>query len=174
MRRALGIGAMAVLLFGGVFGLIPALVASLNRSWALPRWEAFPVHILGFVLMTVGVFLYLYCAFLFIRRGRGTTSPVEPPKQLVTAGIFGYSRNPIYVGYVAFLLGEFLFFGQLLLLGYAVVVALIIQALVVRWEEPELRRRFGAEYDAYMKRVPRWIGLPRRSASGRQPARSEP
>jgi protein-S-isoprenylcysteine O-methyltransferase Ste14 len=58
-------------------------------------------------------------------------------------------------------MGEFLLFGHLLLLGYAMLVALIIQALVVKWEEPDLARRFGGEYQAYMRRVPRWIEWPR-------------
>jgi protein-S-isoprenylcysteine O-methyltransferase Ste14 len=161
VRKFLGISAMAVLLFGGVFALVPALIVRINERWDLPRWEVFPAQVVGLALMAAGVFLYVYCAFIFVRRGRGTPSPVVPTQQLVTDGIFGYSRNPIYVGYVAFLMGEFLLFGHLLLFGYAVLIALIIQALVVKWEEPDLTRRFGVEYQAYMRRVPRWIGLPR-------------
>ena len=161
MRKALSIGGMAILIFGGVFAFVPALVARLNQIWALARLEALPLQVLGVVFMALGVLLYVYCASVFVRKGRGTTSPMEPPRQLVTTGIFRYSRNPIYVGYVAFLLGLFLVFGHILLLGYAVLVALIIQALIVRWEEPDLRKRFGTDYEAYVRRVPRWIGLPR-------------
>ena len=111
--------------------------------------------------MAAGVLVYLYCALLFARIGRGTPSPLEPPKTLVTAGIFGHSRNPIYVGYAAFLFGLFLLFGHLLLLAYAVLIALVIQVLIVQWEEPDLMKRFGADYDVYVRSVPRWIGLPR-------------
>ena len=161
MRKALYIGTMAIVLFGGVFALVPALLVRLNGHWDLPRWEALPLQALGIVFIGAGVLLYVYCAAVFIRRGDGTPSPVEPPTQLVTTGIFGYSRNPIYVGYIAFLLGLFLFFGHLLLLGYTILVALIIRVLVRQWEEPDLRKRFGADYDAYVRTVPRWIGLPR-------------
>jgi protein-S-isoprenylcysteine O-methyltransferase Ste14 len=161
VRKFLGISAMAVLLFGGVFALVPALIVRINGRWDLPRWEVLPGQLVGLALMAAGVFLYVYCASVFVRRGRGTTSPVKPPQHLVTDGIFGYSRNPIYVGCGAFLMGEFLLFGHLLLLGYAMLVALIIQALVVKWEEPDLARRFGGEYQAYMRRVPRWIEWPR-------------
>ena len=77
------------------------------------------------------------------------------------AGLFAYSRNPIYVGYVAFLVGVFLLFGHVALLVYAALVAVVIHILIVNWEEPDLRRRFGREYDSYVQGVPRWLGLPR-------------
>lgn len=79
MRKFLGISAMAVLLFGGVFALVPALIVRINGRWDLPRWEVLPGQLVGLALMAAGVFLYVYCASVFVRRGRGTTSPVNRP-----------------------------------------------------------------------------------------------
>ena len=82
----------------------------------------------------------------------------------MVGGPFQYVRNPGYVSVIALLLGQALCFGSLVLLGYAMLVALGFHAFVVLNEEPTLRRRFGAEYDAYCRRVPRW--LPRRPRAG--------
>ncbi len=83
--------------------------------------------------------------------------PIDPPIQLVASGVYRFSRNPIYVAYVAVLFGLFLFFGSLTLLAYAVLCAAVIQLLIVAWEEPVLRRRFGEEYERYTRQVRRWI-----------------
>ena len=160
-RRGIVIALTGILLFGGVFILLPALAMQLNDSLSLPRWRVLPFQALGLVLMLTAVFLYAYCASLFSRRGGGTPSPYYPPQQLVASGLFAYSRNPIYVGYVAFLVGVFLLFGHVALLVYTALVAVVIHILIVNWEEPDLRRRFGREYDSYVQVVPRWLGLPR-------------
>jgi protein-S-isoprenylcysteine O-methyltransferase Ste14 len=156
---------IAILLFGGVFGVVPILVVEVNRRLGLPQWDWYLANESGIALMAIGVMLYVYCAIRFAREGRGTPSPIEPTRRLVTSGIFRYSRNPIYVGYVAFLLGLFVFFGDTLLLAYALLVAGLIHALVVRWEEPDLTQRFGDEYESYLQRTPRWIGLRRKNVA---------
>jgi hypothetical protein len=62
------------------------------------------------------------------------------------------------VGDVTVLLGLFLHRGELTLLVYAALFALAAHLVIVWREEPDLRGRFGAEYDAYVRLVPRWIG----------------
>jgi len=105
----------------------------------------------------VGVAVFLHCSGLFARVGRGTPVPAEPPKRLVTNGLFRYSRNPIYVAYAAVLLGEFLWFGHVALLAYLGLYILAAQAIIVWWEEPVLRRRFGDDYLRYTGEVRRWL-----------------
>lgn len=148
---------MAILVFGGIFALLPAFAIALNKQLGWPVWDSLLLDSLGAMLIVLGVSAYAYCARLFAVRGEGTTSPLEPPKKLVAAGPYRYSRNPIYVGYVCFLVGEFLLFGHLALLLYAVAAAAVIQFLIVHWEEPQLLRRFGREYEEYCDAVPRWL-----------------
>jgi protein-S-isoprenylcysteine O-methyltransferase Ste14 len=85
--------------------------------------------------------------------------------ELVTDGPFRYVRNPMYLAGITLLLGVGLLYPTwrakdlvlpLLLLGY-------FQVIVVRIEEPALRRHFGTTYEEYCKRVPRWIPSPSRS-----------
>ena len=143
-----------------VFFYFPALFVDLNDELGWPVWQTGPTRILGGLLIAGGVAVILYCTGVFARVGRGTPIPAAPPENLVIHGFFRFSRNPMYVADVAVWLGIFLFAGHAGLLLYAVIATLVVQAVIVLWEEPDLVRRFGAEYEAYQREVPRWL-LPR-------------
>lgn len=100
----------------------------------------------------------------FVVEGRGTQLPLLPPNRLVHRGLYGRVRNPMYWNYVAIALGEAVLYRSPVLIAYAAALFALAHAYVVRIEEPQLRRRFGADYDAYCARVPRW--LPRRRGRG--------
>jgi protein-S-isoprenylcysteine O-methyltransferase Ste14 len=103
--------------------------------------------------------LPVFCDFVvrFVREGVGTPAPIAPTRGLVVGGSFRYVRNPGYVAVVSLLLGQALFFGSMAVLIYTVAVALAFHAFVVLYEEPTLRRQFGAQYEAYCDKVPRWL-----------------
>ncbi len=88
--------------------------------------------------------------------GRETLARVDPPTQLVVRGLYRYVRNPMYLGAFTLLLGEADFFESFLLLLYAVTWFLIINLIVLLYEEPVLHRRFGDSYDRYAA-VRRWV-----------------
>lgn len=163
LTKALGKVA-AILLLGLVLMLGPAGMIQLNQAWAWPRWQIPAGRVIGGGLMVGAVAVWLYCSSLFSRIGRGTPFITDPPRRLVTVGLYRYSRNPIYVAHVAFLCGWFLTFGHLTLLLYAAVWSVVIHAVIVRWEEPELRARFGEDFVHYARRVPRWLLIRPRSA----------
>ena len=97
----------------------------------------------------------------FIEEGRGTQLPLMPPDRLVRRGLYARVRNPMYWNYVLIVLGEAVLYRAPVLIAYAAALFALAHVYVVHIEEPQLRRRFGADYDAYCARVPRW--LPRRS-----------
>jgi protein-S-isoprenylcysteine O-methyltransferase Ste14 len=101
-----------------------------------------------------------WCFVDFVRRGRGTPAPYDPPRELVVAGLYRYVRNPQYVGVVLAVVGEAVASGRVILLGYAAGLAAFYHLFVTRYEEPTLRRTFGEAYARYVAAVPRW--LPRR------------
>jgi protein-S-isoprenylcysteine O-methyltransferase Ste14 len=76
--------------------------------------------------------------------------------RLLTAGIYARTRNPRYLEFLTFTLAYVAFANYV---GTWVLYALTFPAihLVVLLEEPELRERFGAEYEEYCRRVPRYI-----------------
>ena len=75
----------------------------------------------------------------------------------------------MYVGAVLTVLGEAIYFRSGWLLLYAVVLWATLHTALLVFEEPQLRRRFGVEYEQYLKAVPRWIPkFPPRTISSNQ------
>lgn len=72
-------------------------------------------------------------------------------------GLYRHVRNPMYVAVVAAIVGQGLLLGDLRVLGYGAVVWVVFHLFVVAYEEPTLRRSFGAECEDFMANVPRWI-----------------
>lgn len=107
--------------------------------------------------LAIGAAIYLRCLWEFATRGRGIPAPIDHPKQLVVTGLYRYVRNPMYVGVLAFLLGEALFLQYWGFLAYALGWLLFVHLAVLLYEEPNLRRKFGASYERYTAAVHRWL-----------------
>lgn len=147
-----------VLIPGTVAGWLPWIIADEPRV-SRHGWLA----TIAMVCIGTGWAVLLWCARDFAVRGRGTLAPVDPPRELVTRGLYEYVRNPMYVGVVIAALGQAALFESRSILLYAIVVALLFHATIVIYEEPKLARSFGSSYSEYRARVPRWI--PRRPRS---------
>jgi protein-S-isoprenylcysteine O-methyltransferase Ste14 len=141
-----------VLAPGMVAGYIPL---ALLRSG--PKFETGPFAYLAFPLWAIGAVILLWSFWNFLKEGRGTPAPIDPPKELVVSGFYRYVRNPMYVGVLAIIIGHFLWFGYWNLLIYTFIVFVGFNLFVAYYEEPTLKRKFGASYENYLKRVPRWI-----------------
>jgi len=137
---------------GLVAGYIP--LALLRRG---PQLETGALAWLAFPLWLIGGVAILWCFWDFTFKGRGTPAPIDPPKELVASGLYRFVRNPIYVGLVLILIGHFFYFGYWWLLLYAALCFLVFHLFVTAYEEPTLRTKFGASYEDYLGRVPRWI-----------------
>ena len=139
--------------------------------WAAHRLLAHPLPLPalirvggGALLFVAGLAGWLVCLHAFARRGRGTPSPIDAPRHLVTEGPFGVVRNPMIASELVVIWGEVLYFASLGILLYALLITLGARRGVVQVEEPQLRKRFGEAYEAYCRRVPRWLPrLARRS-----------
>ena len=135
-----------------VAGYIP--LALLRQG---PHVETGYLAYLALPLWCIGGIVLLWSFWNFLKEGHGTPAPVDPPTELVIAGFYRYVRNPMYIGILAAILGHFLWFGYWYLLVYAIVVFLAFQTFVTFYEEPTLKRKFGAVYEDYLRKVPRWI-----------------
>jgi protein-S-isoprenylcysteine O-methyltransferase Ste14 len=138
------------------FLLLPGLVAFAVPLLVLPRTRAI-VDPRAAVLLVPGLGLLLWCAGAFYRHGRGTLAPWDPPRRLVTAGVYRYSRNPMYVGVLLILLSWAGAFHSLAHVVYAISIALLFHARVIWHEEPYLARTHGPAWTAYRARVRRWV-----------------
>jgi protein-S-isoprenylcysteine O-methyltransferase Ste14 len=93
----------------------------------------------------------------FALKGLGTPAPVAPTRHLVVSRLYRHVRNPVYVGVVGAILGQALWFESVALLEYAAALGAGFFLFVLLYEEPALKRQFGAEYEAYRRSVPRWL-----------------
>src|SRR2546423_1238445 len=83
--------------------LIPATVlvwvpGALVATGIGPRMELGKWRLAGLVPLAMGVGIILWCFVAFVRRGRGTPAPYDPPRRLVISGLYRFVRNPQYVG----------------------------------------------------------------------------
>jgi protein-S-isoprenylcysteine O-methyltransferase Ste14 len=81
----------------------------------------------------------------------------RPAKTLVVRGLYRVVRNPMYVGVLLILIGESMGFSSLAIFQYTLVVWLMFHVFVIFYEEPALRKKFGAAYEEYRRSVSRWI-----------------
>jgi protein-S-isoprenylcysteine O-methyltransferase Ste14 len=127
-------------------------------SWSgISRPPAIGVlQVAGMAVAAVGAALALWCVFTFALVGRGTPAPFDPPRRLVVRGPYRIVRNPMYIGAGLALSGAALFYQSIPLFAFTGLFFLITHLFVVVYEEPTLRRMFGAEYDAYSREVRRW------------------
>lgn len=157
--------AWTVVLGAVYFVVIPATLLVLTEARAWPVWRLPGGRIAGVSLAIAGLGLIGHCNHLFTRIGRGSIVPIDPTRTLVVVGPYRWSRNPVFVGYLAMLSGMFLASGAAALLAYAVAFFFYLE-LFIRREEPDLLARFGDEYRRYMESVPRWIGFRARGRTG--------
>src|SRR5271154_2187480 len=158
MRRVAAILGSAVF-----FVIAPGIVAGWV-AWWISHWNIsppllglFPVRVLGVVLIVAGLPILLDSFARFAIQGLGTPAPVFPTKHLVVTGWYRYVRNPMYVAVVSIILGQALLFGDLHVLMYVLIPWLAAYLFVLTYEEPTLRKSFGAEYDTFCANVPRWL-----------------
>ena len=139
---------------GTLVGVIPWWI---SEGFRLPNGPLGLAAIPGAVLVLAGIVLIFRVADLFVRFGRGTPAPFDPPRKMVLQGPFRRSRNPLYLGVFMIAFGEALatLSGALLLYATGLVIATHLHVMI--FEEPALRRRFGDVYDVYRSKVPRWI-----------------
>lgn len=131
------------------------LGARLTPAWRVtlpaPRWiEA------AFASVAV---LVVVLALVEFRRARTTVDPVHPRKasKLVTSGVFGVTRNPMYLGLLLLLAAYAVHLANpVAILGLVAFVAYLNRFQIVP-EEAALTAAFGDEFTAYRQRVRRWL-----------------
>jgi protein-S-isoprenylcysteine O-methyltransferase Ste14 len=116
-----------------------------------------PLHLIGLMISGLGAGLLAACVWEFARSGRGTLAPLDPPTQLVVRGLYRYVRNPMYLSVTTIVCGELLLTRSLALFTYWVIWFACVNLFVIGYEEPTLRRQFGASYERYTEAVARWI-----------------
>jgi protein-S-isoprenylcysteine O-methyltransferase Ste14 len=140
------------------FLALPGIVAfAIPVYWLISNSRTQLLQPLGLLPLLLGCVGLLWCVRDFYVFGKGTLAPWSPPQHLVTAGLYRYSRNPMYVSVLLILLGWAVSFDVRGLYWYALFVGIAFHVRVVIAEEPWLARTHGAAWDDYVRRVRRWL-----------------
>jgi hypothetical protein len=107
-------------------------------------------------LMLWGYLQYRLCGVYRIKRGGGGPGLDVPPERLVLSGPYAYTRNPMYLGHIIFLIGLTLTFHSLLAALITLTTAIWFH-LRVRHDESRLLERWGEAYRRYLLITKRWI-----------------
>jgi protein-S-isoprenylcysteine O-methyltransferase Ste14 len=145
------------------FLALPGIVAFLAPALLAGSIGTRALHGEGVVVFLAGLLVLLWCVRDFYVAGKGTLAPWDPPRHLVSVGLYRFSRNPMYLGVLLILIGWTLAFRSRSLLIYTVVVAILFHARVVMNEEPWLARTFPDDWPRFKSQVSRWLSLVRRS-----------
>jgi protein-S-isoprenylcysteine O-methyltransferase Ste14 len=158
VRRLLAVLGSVCFLF-----LAPGMVAG-GVPWWISRWRlqspllgfaAFRVA--GALLIVAGIPVLLGSFARFALQGLGTPAPAFPTRCLVVTGLYRYVRNPMYVGVLSVIFGQGLLLGSVRVLEYGILIWVAFYLFVLGYEEPTLRRTYGAEYETFCRNVSRWI-----------------
>ncbi len=114
-----------------------------------------PVKMVGAVLVGLGLITFVL-AFLSFGNSWRIGIDRQKPGTLVTKGIFGITRNPIYLAFNLLSVGMFLINGTWFFLIFALLAAVACHFQILR-EEKFLKRQYGQDFEAYRKRTPRYL-----------------
>jgi protein-S-isoprenylcysteine O-methyltransferase Ste14 len=134
------------------------IVMAILLEWRAPlpipapmfvKWFGLGLTAIGFVLGAL--------ALIEFRRTRTTSDPKKPTQNFVTSGIYRYTRNPTYLGFVLMLIGLPLNMGNYW--GIILVLPLItfINNMVIKHEEAYLEKKFKEQFISYKSHVRRWL-----------------
>ncbi len=138
-----------------------ALMASLMQAFFPLQMSFLPgslifLQYLGLALIISGLALDV-SAMVTMAQAHTNIMPNRSAEKLVVTGPFRFTRNPIYVGNTALLVGLGLWFSNPWLICAAIPVIIAVDRLAIRREEAHLSSRFGNIFEAYAAKVPRWI-----------------
>lgn len=113
---------------------------------------------MAFILFCLGAIIGLLAVFSF-QKAKTSVDPLKPSKasQLVTFGLFQYTRNPMYLGLLLILIALFLKFENYYNITFLILYTWYITTFQIKPEEKVLTEIFGDTYTNYCKKVRRWI-----------------
>lgn len=146
-------------------GLLCWIYSLIGETWPrlftrMPAWltakmfTAMPVRIVGAAMVLAAPMLFAASLRSFANSWRIGIDRAQPPP-LVTAGVFSWTRNPIYTAFDLVIMGAFLIHGRVIFLLLGTVLVLLIHGVVLR-EERFLDTQFGDAFHDYCQRVRRY------------------
>lgn len=138
--------------------VIAGLMAFTAKLIPMEPWHFTDAKALAFALVMAGSFIAVAGVVAF-RQAKTTANPMNPnaSSALVASGIYRFTRNPMYLGFLLALAGWGVWLASLPALLWLVVYILFINRYQIIPEERILEEKFGDEFIFYRKKVRRWF-----------------
>ena len=138
--------------------LFVSIVLMVVLHFLLPLTEViiYPWILLGFVPLLLGVILNLIADKAF-KLANTTVKPFEESTTLITTGVFGITRHPMYLGMILILGGIAILMGTLTPFFVILLFAAVVDQIFVKIEERMLAEKFGQYWLDYRSKVRRWL-----------------
>ncbi len=161
--NALKLIVFTLIIPGFAVGYVPYTIYSSQQIFEISIFRY-----VGLILIPLGVLIYMWSAINFLRQGKGTPAIWftkglkfligQEPTKLVSAGLYKISRNPMYLGVIFIVLGQSILFESKTILAYTLILSTIFHFVIIFLEEPHLKKKYGKEYESYLKNTSRWLG----------------
>lgn len=134
------------------------LIVSVALHFTLPLIQIikYPFNLIGFLFFIIGAGLNIWADQL-LKKKNTTVKSFEKPAVLIQAGPFKISRNPMYLGMASLLLGAGFILGSVTSFIGIILFVFAMEIVFIPTEEKMLEEQFGEEYEAYKKKVGKWI-----------------
>ncbi|MBN2307469.1 MAG: isoprenylcysteine carboxylmethyltransferase family protein [Candidatus Hydrogenedentes bacterium] len=138
--------------------LLAAILIMVALHFLFPWVKVIPLpwNLLGLLPFLLGGVLNLRADRLFKDRDT-TVKPFEESSAFITEGVFGVTRNPMYLGFVLILAGLAAFMGSATPWAIVPAFAVVMEVVFIRPEERAMEAAFGEAYRTYRMRVRRWV-----------------
>ncbi len=138
--------------------IIAAMMWWLAKLLAVGEFKTEIQPPIAIIFISAGIVMMLVAAFSFYK-AKTTINPLDPAKasHLITTGLFGFSRNPIYLADLLILIGWAIWLGNIFNISLLIVFVVYINRFQIAPEERALGTLFGEAYREYCSRVRRWI-----------------
>ena len=147
-----GVIAFPPALYAGTL-LVGLILSFIFPTAFLPRAAA----LISGIITIICAGLLAFSAFRTMNRAQTGINPSLPTTTIVSDGVFGFSRNPIYLSLTLLYVGIALIFNAFWAVVLLIPLLIVVQNGIIKREEDYLERKFGAEYLSYKVRVRRWL-----------------
>jgi protein-S-isoprenylcysteine O-methyltransferase Ste14 len=141
---------------GSTLGASIIIAVVLHYFFPVTTIIPFPYNLLGLLIVGSGVYLAFQSVRLLISHNT-TFEASGNPSSLVTRRPYSYSRNPIYLGFLLIALGTATILSSLSAFIAPIIFFLVVNGIVIPFEENKLQKNFGIEYEKYKTSVRRWL-----------------
>ena len=135
-----------------------SLIISVILHYTLPLINIieYPSNLIGFLFFVIGTVLNIWTDQLF-KKVNTTVKPFEKPSTLILKGPFKISRNPMYLGMALLLVGAGFILGSITSFIGTILFIIAMEVRFIPTEEKFMFEQFGEEFEAYKKKVRRWL-----------------